>query len=330
MASFQILIDHAYISFSDTLPVKIRFRQLQAFHAIVETGTVTGAAGLLGISQPGVSNLLSQLEDQAGLPLFERLHGRLLPTPEAELLFAEVDTVMRGMSKVTQTMVDLKTRKLGQLQIASQHAMSFGFMPRLIARFAADRPELNISFQSQYSSKVQEWVWNGLFEIGVCEMPLLYDTLTVYPLYVETMLALHKDNPLARHEVLTPELLAGEPFIVMGQDHMTHRRLREAFQNAGVPLRARVHSHLFKNLLSFVQEGMGVALLDRFMLDYDMQGDVITRPFRPTIMMDMCVITSKSRPMSQLGKEFLDLLLHELQHYTLDGRPLRQADRTRR
>eukprot|EP00903_Cladosiphon_okamuranus_P022700 g20892.t1 len=151
--------------------------------------------------------------------------------------------------------------------------MSFGFMPRLIARFAADRPELNISFQSQYSSKVQEWVWNGLFEIGVCEMPLLYDTLTVYPLYVETMLALHKDNPLARHEVLTPELLAGEPFIVMGQDHMTHRRLREAFQNAGVPLRTRVHSHLFKNLLSFVQEGMGVALLDRFMLDYDMQGD---------------------------------------------------------
>ena len=240
--------------------MKIRFRQLQAFHAIVETGTVTGAAGLLGISQPGVSNLLSQLEDQAGLPLFERLHGRLLPTPEAELLFAEVDTVMRGMSKVTQTMVDLKTRKLGQLQIASQHAMSFGFMPRLIARFAADRPELNISFQSQYSSKVQEWVWNGLFEIGVCEMPLLYDTLTVYPLYVETMLALHKDNPLARHEVLTPELLAGEPFIVMGQDHMTHRRLREAFQNAGVPLRTRVHSHLFKNLLSFVQEGMGVAL----------------------------------------------------------------------
>ena len=310
--------------------MKIRFRQLQAFHAIVETGTVTGAAGLLGISQPGVSNLLSQLEDQAGLPLFERLHGRLLPTPEAELLFAEVDTVMRGMSKVTQTMVDLKTRKLGQLQIASQHAMSFGFMPRLIARFAADRPELNISFQSQYSSKVQEWVWNGLFEIGVCEMPLLYDTLTVYPLYVETMLALHKDNPLARHEVLTPELLAGEPFIVMGQDHMTHRRLREAFQNAGVPLRTRVHSHLFKNLLSFVQEGMGVALLDRFMLDYDMQGDVITRPFRPTIMMDMCVITSKSRPMSQLGKEFLDLLLHELQHYTVDGRPLPQADRTRR
>jgi DNA-binding transcriptional LysR family regulator len=116
----------------------------------------------------------------------------------------------------------------------------------------------------------------------------------------------------------------------MGQDHMTHRRLREAFQDAGVPLRTRVHSHLFKNLLSFVQEGMGVALLDRFMFDYDMQGDVITRPFRPTIRMDMCVITSKSRPMSQLGKEFLDLLLGELQHYSVEGRPLAPAERKRR
>ena len=47
--------------------MRLRFRQLQAFHATVESGTVTGAAEALGISQPGISNLLSELERQTVL-----------------------------------------------------------------------------------------------------------------------------------------------------------------------------------------------------------------------------------------------------------------------
>ena len=85
-----------------------RFRQYQAFHAIIETGTVTGAAEALGISQPGISNLISQLERQTKLKLFERQRGRLMPTPEAAVLYQEVDTVVRGLDHVSQAVVDLR------------------------------------------------------------------------------------------------------------------------------------------------------------------------------------------------------------------------------
>ena len=295
--------------------MSLRFRQLQAFHAIVETGTVTGAAEQLGISQPGISNLLSQLERQTRLKLFERSKGRLVPTPEAGVLFQEVDTVVRGLDHVAQAVLDLQNTQAGQLQVASQHALSFGFMPRIIARFAQDRPDMSISFQSQYSTKIQEWVLSGLFEIGICEMPLIHDALDCHPIHVETLLAIPDDSPLAQHDVLTPALLEEQPFIVMGPDHMTHRRTREAFHNAGIPLRTKVHTHLFKNILSFVQEGMGVAILDPFSLEFDAGSGFVTRRFRPTILMDLAVVTSKARPMSALGRQFLDLLLEELQPY---------------
>ncbi len=290
----------------------LRFRQLQAFHAIYETGTVTGAAQVLGISQPGTSNLIALLERETRFKLFERVRGRLIPTPEAGVLYQEVDTVVRGLDHVAQAITDLQNKQGGQLQVASQHALSFGFMPRLIAQFAKDRPDMSISFQSQYSPKVQEWVVAGLFEVGVCETPLLYDALDVHPFSLEMEVAMRADNPLARHPVLTPELLAGEPFIAMGPDHMSHRRTREAFHSAGVPWSVRVHSHLFKNILSFVKEGMGVALLDPLLLKYDEVGGFVTRPFEPRISMDMMVITSKDRPLSTLGRSFLDLLLEEI------------------
>ena len=98
---------------------------------------------------------------------------------------------------------------------------------------------------------------------------------------------------------------------------MTHRRLREAFQAAGLPWKTRVHAHLFKNLLSFVREGMGVALLDPFVLDFDREGGFVTRPFRPQILMEMAVITSATRPLSAIGQEFLSLLKAELQPFCL-------------
>ena len=289
--------------------MQIRFRQLQAFHAIYETGTVTAAGEILGISQPGISNLLNQLERETRLVLFQRSRGRLVPTPEAHLLFQEVDTVVRGLEHVGQAVNDLQNKQAGQLQVASQHATSFGFMPKLIARFAAGRPDMSISFQSQYSSKVQEWVTSGLFEIGVCEMPLLHDALETHPFTLEMRAALPAGSPLLRHDVLTPRLLAGEPMIMMGPEHMSHRRLQEAFHQAGIPLKARIHTHLFKNMLSFVQEGMGIALLDPFLLNHDGGAGVVTRPFRPMIRMDMIVITSRTRPLTPLARDFRDLLL---------------------
>lgn len=298
--------------------MSLRFRQLQAFHATLDKGTVTEAAAQLGISQPAVSNLLAQLEQQTRFALFERSRGRLIPTPEAEVLFQEVDTVVRGLDHVGQAVHDLQNKQGGQLQVASQHSMSFGFMPRLIAQFVRDRPDMSISFQSQYSVRIQEWVRTGLFEIGVCELPLIPDGIEARVFQVETLLALPEDSPLLRHEVLSPDLLEGEPFVVMGPEHMTHRRTREAFHNAGIPFRTRVHSHLFKNLLSFVKERMGVAILDPFALDFDFEGGFATRPFRPRIMMDMAVVTSTARPLSTVGRAFLDQLNTALAPYEVN------------
>jgi DNA-binding transcriptional LysR family regulator len=65
-------------------------RQIEVLRAFMLTGTVSGAAAFLHISQPGVSKLLKHIEDQLGVQLFRRVRGRLLPTVEAEQLFATI------------------------------------------------------------------------------------------------------------------------------------------------------------------------------------------------------------------------------------------------
>jgi DNA-binding transcriptional LysR family regulator len=297
----------------------LRFRQLQAFHAIVDTGTVTGAAEQLGISQPGISNLLAQLERETKLKLFERTKGRLQPTPVADVLFREVDTVVRGLDHVGQAIHDLQNKQAGQLQVAAPHLLSFGFMPGEIARFAESRPDLLVSFQSQYSSKIQEWVMAGLFEVGVCEMPVYHDMLAREVFHFETLAVLPEGHELARHDVLTPELLEDRPFIVMGPEHMTHRRTREAFESRNAGWRPQVHTHLSENLLSFVKQGMGIALIDPFTVHFDKEAGYVTRPFESAVMLDLAVITSRNRPLTPVAKAFLEQLRESLAAFAETG-----------
>lgn len=295
----------------------MRFRALQALHAVIETGTVTAAAKTLGVSQPAVSNLLAQLATQTRLKLFAKIGGRLVPTPEAMALYQEVDTVVRGLDHVAQAVRDLQSKQVGQLQIASTHALANGLVPSLIAQFTADRPNLSISFQAQTSSKIQEWIVAGLFEVGICELPLLHDSLHAEIMSFEMVCAVPAGNPLLRHAVLGPAEMDDVPFVVMGPDHMTHRRTREAFQKAGARWRTRVHTHLFQNMLSFVKLGMGASIIDPFTVMADNRDGYETRPFAPAIMVDMAIITARDRPLSQIGCEFLDLLRASLRAYAI-------------
>ena len=307
MVSFQISIYSIPISLSDVY-MNLRFRQLQALHKVVESGTVSAAAEQLNISQPGVSNLLSQLEHTCQLKLFNRLKGKLIPTNEGLVLYNEVDTLVRGLAHVEQSVVDLQNKQTSKLQIASIHALSFGFMQAQIAQFSRQYENLSVSFQSQYSQKIQEWVDVGLFEIGVSEMPVATGPFNTVVFKIETLCAMPSDHPLACHKVLTPSLLSGEPLIIMGPQHMVTRRAKEAFVEAGARWNPVVHTHLFANKLSFIKEGMGIGLVDVISLRNNSSDRFITRPFAPNINLDVAIITSKSRPVSDTGQAFLGQL----------------------
>lgn len=307
MVSFQISIYSIPISLSDVF-MNLRFRQLQALHKVVESGTVSSAAEQLNISQPGVSNLLSQLEHTCQLKLFDRLKGKLIPTNEGLVLYNEVDTLVRGLAHVEQSVVDLQNKQTSKLQIASIHALSFGFMQAQIAQFSRQYENLSVSFQSQYSQKIQEWVDVGLFEIGVSEMPVATGPFNTVVFKIETLCAMPSDHPLACHKVLTPSLLSGEPLIILGPQHMVTRRAKEAFVKAGARWNPVVHTHLFANKLSFIKEGMGIGLVDVISLRNNSSDRFITRPFAPNINLDVAIITSKSRPVSDTGQAFLGQL----------------------
>ncbi len=78
----------------------MRLRHIEVFHAIYSCGSVTRAAEVLNVSQPSVSKVLAHAEQQLGYRLFDRIKGKLVPTPEADQLFTHVDEVNESLDRM--------------------------------------------------------------------------------------------------------------------------------------------------------------------------------------------------------------------------------------
>ncbi|EPW7034451.1 LysR family transcriptional regulator [Vibrio parahaemolyticus] len=77
----------------------MNLRQLEVFYAIMQAGTVSGAARLLHVSQPNVTRVLAHTEQQLGFALFERVKGRLVHTQEAKALLPEAEKVYQQLGQ---------------------------------------------------------------------------------------------------------------------------------------------------------------------------------------------------------------------------------------
>src|SRR4051812_28182714 len=98
---------------------QLSVKSLRAFHAIVETGSVTAAATILGLTQPAVSRMLAQLEEMIGFGLFYRDHGRLVPTQDALMMFAEVDLSLSTLERVNSVVRDICEYRCGHLKLVA-------------------------------------------------------------------------------------------------------------------------------------------------------------------------------------------------------------------
>ena len=286
----------------------LQFRQIQAFHTIMDTGTVTQAAKRLGISQPGVSNLISSLEHELGFALFTRFSGRLHPTPEAQRLMGSTETVMSSFEQLNRQARAIRSQDVGKLNIAALPELSIVFLPDEIHDFVQDKKDISISFQTRSSIMTQEMVSSHLAEIGIAEAPIGHDNLSGEIFSYECFCILPNDHPLANKSIITPEDLDGEPLVTLGSGHMTYHRLREIFAAKNCVWNNRCQTRLFQTALRFVQGGLGIGLVDPFTITSQPMGNVVARRFEPTVAFDLAIVWATNKPLSIVGQSFINRL----------------------
>lgn len=280
-------------------------RHLEAFRAVIETGSMTAAAALTGKSQPAVSNLITRLEDELGLALFKRRKGKLEATPEAALFYEEARRSLGALERTMEVARDLKRVKSGTLALASQPGLATYVLPPIIAELMKRWPDGTVRFITRSSPTVRDLGRIDAFDIGFAELPIDSPAAIIEVFQIGCVAVLPAGHPLGRHPVITPALLEGVPVISLYADHFLHEAIERAFAEAGVPLKMAAHVEFFGSACALVMENLGVTIVDAATgAHFDKLGLAI-RPFAPALFYKFAMFRPTNRPLSRIATDFV-------------------------
>lgn len=295
---------------------KLSFRQVEAFRAVMIAGTTTGAADILCVSQPAVSRLLNDFEEAVQVPLFERQKKRLTPTPEALVLFEEVEKSFVGIEKLARTAEELRDFHRGTLRIVAMPALSQDFMPKVVHDFMASHKGVAVTLQVRSSQQVADWISTQHFDVGLSAIKVSDPAIEVQPLAdTQLVCVLPPGHRLGDKDCILPEDLAGEMFVSLGTEQSVRYKVDEVFEQAGVSRQLLFDTQVSHVACAFVLEGSGVSLVDPVTaLHYKKQGLVVKR-FEPGISFTYNLLYPATRSKSQLALEFSQLVKQQLSEF---------------
>ncbi len=293
-------------------------RQLEVFRTIMRCGTLTGAARALNVSQPALSQSLLHTEDELGFTLFQRVKGRLLPTPEAKLLFPEADRLFRELENLRRFAGDLRHGKAGLVRLAASTPPSLSIVPRALGTFRAARPGVQLRSYVVPVAVIAEMLVRGEADIGVAmndqPTPLLETELVGRS---EVVCLLPAGHRLAQRGTVGPADLARETLISYRADSLPALLIERRLAEEGARLRADVEIDVSITAIAFVRQGIGIALVDGLLPWSDFAG-LVTRPFRPEITLPLCLLTASERPLSRNQEVLRQHLRDAVRGYVAD------------
>lgn len=285
----------------------IRIRQLEAFRAIMITGGVTAAAGMLNISQPAVSRLISNLEETLGFGVFQRRKGRLHPTPEAEFLFAEVDRVFANLDHIAQMSEDILHQKVGHLRIACLPGFATSLLPSVVADFLAEREGVTISVQSRSSGRVRDWIAAQQYDVGIADEFDGHSAVEHEPIMISSVCVVAKGHRLAGYKVIKPGDLEGEPMVTNDRDHSFNQEVERRFDDAGIKLDRRVEVRQFATACLLAKRGVGASIVSAIDAAEYVDRGLVAIPFEPQVAFKIDLLYPAYHPRPLLLREFVDL-----------------------
>jgi len=280
-------------------------RQIEVFRAVMLTGGVRSAADLLHVSQPAVSKVLAQMRRATGLELFASVKGRLLPTPEAQKLFDEVETLWRGVERVRDMSASLARPQSGYLRLAVSTSLAPYLVPHSVMRLLKSFPEVRVHTEILIGRAMTDSVLNGSVDIGAAVMPNEHPSIVPVNTF-ECGLAcvVPSSHRFAQRAEVRPQDLRGERVIMSDASSQYGQILVRAIGKSLAHVLPIVEVRNSAMACCFVQAGAGIAIVDLTTVAGLTHTGLKVLKFRSKEKVEASLIHSNFRPLSTIGRAF--------------------------
>lgn len=286
------------------MPRQINLRQIEAFKAVIETGVMRKAAELLNISQPAMSKLISHLEFDTEIRLFDRHKGRLIPTEQAMLLYAEIDRIFAGVRQVENALQTIRRQEQGRLIVGVMPALAGFFIQSCVTNFLKQEPNVFCSVESMGS----HWIVDGLItrklDIGLIDGGIDNPNVIGEPLMKQPLVCIMPlAHPLTAKKRITPKDLDKTRFVACYPDTLVGHGVTAMLEAYDIHPQVVMAANVSPTLCELVAAGHGVSLVPPLSVS-GLEHRIAVRRFDPDILYNFQLCRSADRRNANLVDGF--------------------------
>lgn len=308
------------------MSARLNFRQMEAFRAVMLTGTTIAAANMLNTTQPSISRSLAQLQSAVKLKLFELDRGRLRPTPEAVMLFEAVQRNFLGLETIEETVALLRRSGIGRLRLACTPALGMSVMPAVMANFKMRQPDVHITLRTISSYDVREGLLNGLYDLGVTTNSLHLAGMQLQTKVVDQVAAvcvMSRSHRLATNSHIAPRHFQSETLLTLDREDDLSDEWRRALRQANVTPSSVIETTYSATICRLAEAGAGIGVVNPYIASVFSDGLRVI-PLKPTIGVKMFVAYPRHVSMSALASALVGQISD---HFKIDARAPRRGKR---
>lgn len=296
--------------------MNVTIRQLRAFVAVAQLSGFSAAATRLHLTQSALSALVRTLEQEMGVPLFERTTRSVKLTdagreflPHAEKMLTELHRAVAGTRQQAE-------RARGRLVIAVSPTFAWTLLPGLLAQYREDNPHVHVVLRDEATPRqIRRLVQEGEADIGIG--PLERGERGWFAIDVlmddELMLACPAAHPLAASERVAWGELGDLPLIGFARDNALETVIEQSLAASGARLHTLYEVASIATAAALVAQGLGVAILPSYARQLQLGERIRFRPLvDPVVKRDLCLLRLQDRAMPPAAQRFIDVVLAKL------------------
>jgi DNA-binding transcriptional LysR family regulator len=293
---------------------KTNIRQIEAFNSVVQSGSVTRAADSLAVSQPAVTKLIQSFEESCRFQLFNRETGRLVPTPEAMMLYEETSRLADNVTRIQRVAQSIRNLERGHVTIAAFPGISAQLIPRAIAPLLKKiGREPTFTLHTRSSSGLEAAMLSRTADFAVSMLPTEHSALSCEPFVpINLVCAIPRDHPLTDLSMVPLENLSSVPLISLGRDDLSFFVIQAAFARKGLIFRSVAEVQMSESACAIVSAGNGIALVTTLSTLSPSDPNFVFRPLAEPIEMMTWLIRGRLNQQSALANSFREAIKRDL------------------
>ncbi len=287
-------------------------QHLQAFVAIAEQGSFSGAAERLHLTQPAISKRIALLEEQVKAALFDRIGRHISLTQAGQVLLPKAKLILAEVEAAAQAVADLQGDVSGKLSIATSHHIGLHYLPLYLQRFTQNYPKVVLEVHFLDSEQAYQEVLQGRFDIALITLALEPDArIATHELWLdELQFVVAPNHPLAKLNAPGLAELSQQPAIMPDPTTYTTRLITALFDSQQLPLNIGMVTNHLDAINMLLRVGLGWGVLPKRLLDerhLTLPIKVLPIQVAP-IQRPLGAIHHQQRSLSRATQSFLSLL----------------------